>query len=86
MDSSLAQVTCETSQVLLAGSQVFFLGDLTFSPHLPIDSAQNEWNPQNQMLSEKTSKMLFFYQRSILTFLICKDFIIIIISIHYWAY
>ena len=39
---SLAPVTCETSQVLLAGGQVFFLGDLPFSPHLLIDSAQNE--------------------------------------------
>ena len=27
----------ETSQVLLAGGQVFVLGDLPFSPHLPID-------------------------------------------------
>ena len=33
----------ETSQVLLAGGQVLFLGDLPFSPNLPIDSAQNEW-------------------------------------------
>ena len=31
-------VICETSQVLLAGGQVFFLGDLQFSPHLMIDS------------------------------------------------
>ena len=30
--SSLARVTCETSQVLLAGGQVVFLGDLAFSP------------------------------------------------------
>ena len=30
--SSLARVTCETSQVLLAGGQVVFLGDLPFSP------------------------------------------------------
>ena len=29
-------------QVLLAGGQVFFLGDFPFSPHLLIDSAQNE--------------------------------------------
>ena len=36
------QPTCETRQVLLAGVQVFFLGDLPFSPHLTIDSAQNE--------------------------------------------
>ena len=40
--SSLARVTCETSQVLLAGGQVFFLGDLPLSPHLAINSAQNE--------------------------------------------
>ena len=40
--SSLARVTCEASQVLLAGGQVVFLGDLPFSTHLTIDSAQNE--------------------------------------------
>ena len=39
--SSLAEVTCETSQVLLAGGQVVYLGDLPFSPNLTIDSAQN---------------------------------------------
>ena len=33
---------CETSQVLLAGGHVVFLGDLPFSPLLTIDSAQNE--------------------------------------------
>ena len=43
-DIMLLKITCETSQVLLAGSQVFFLGDLPFSPHLTIDLAQNEWN------------------------------------------
>ena len=32
--SSLARVTCETSQVLLAGGQVVFLEDLQFSPTL----------------------------------------------------
>ena len=32
----------ETSQVLLAGGQVFCRGDLTFLPHLTIDSAQNK--------------------------------------------
>ena len=42
VDSSLAWVTCETSQVLLASGQVVFLGDLLFLPHLTIDSAQNE--------------------------------------------
>ena len=36
MGSSLARVTCETCQVLL------ILGDLPFSPHITIDSAQNE--------------------------------------------
>ena len=30
------------SQVLLAGGQVFFLGDLLFLPHFTIDLAQNE--------------------------------------------
>ena len=40
MGSSLARVKCETSQVLLAGGQVFFLVDLTFSPHLEIASAR----------------------------------------------
>ena len=39
---SLARAKCETSQVLLAGGQVVFLGDLSFSPHLMIDSAENE--------------------------------------------
>ena len=39
---SLARVTCETSEVLLAGGQVFFLGDLPFLPHLTIYLAQNE--------------------------------------------
>ena len=39
-----SSVTCETSQVLLAGGQVVFLRDLPFSPHLPIDLAQNERN------------------------------------------
>ena len=37
LGSSLARVTCQTSQVLLAGGQVFFLGELVFSPHLTID-------------------------------------------------
>ena len=32
--SSLAQVTCETSQILLADGQVVFLRDLTFQPFL----------------------------------------------------
>ena len=41
---SSARVTCETSQVLLVGRQVVFLGNLPFSPHLMIDSAQNESN------------------------------------------
>ena len=40
--SSLARFTCESSQVLLAGGQVVYLGDLQFSPDLAIDSAQNE--------------------------------------------
>ena len=40
--SSLARVTCETSQAPLANDQVFFLGDHPFSPHITIDSAQNE--------------------------------------------
>ena len=39
--SSLAPVTCEVSQVLLAGGHVFFPGDISFSP---LDSAQNELN------------------------------------------
>ena len=44
MGSTLARVTREINQVLLAGGQVDFLGDLLFSPHRTIDSAQNEWN------------------------------------------
>ena len=39
---SLARVTCETNQFLLAAGQVVFLGDLPFLPHLTIDLAQNE--------------------------------------------
>ena len=42
MGSSLARVTCGSSQVLLAGGQVVYLGDLPFLPHVAIDSAQNE--------------------------------------------
>ena len=42
--SSLARVTCETSQVLLAGGQVVFLEDAPFSPHPKSDCAQTEWN------------------------------------------
>ena len=38
--SSLARVTCETSQVLLGGGQVVFLGDLPFLPYLTIDLTQ----------------------------------------------
>ena len=43
MGSSLTQVTCERSQVLLAGGQVVFLRDLPFSPclnYLMFDMAQ----------------------------------------------
>ena len=43
-DSSPTQVTYETNQVLLAGGHVVFLGDLPFSPHHTIDSAQNVGN------------------------------------------
>ena len=39
--SSLARVTCGKSQVLLADGHVVYYGDLPFSPHLTIDSAQN---------------------------------------------
>ena len=35
--SSLIRVTCETSQVLLAGGQVVFLRDLPLSSHLAIE-------------------------------------------------
>ena len=34
MGSSLARVTCETSQVLLVGGQVVLFGDPPFWPHL----------------------------------------------------
>ena len=40
--SSLARITCETSQVCLQVVRWFFLGDLPFLPHITIDSAQNE--------------------------------------------
>ena len=39
MGSSLAGATCETSQVLLAGGPVGFLGDVSISLHLANDSA-----------------------------------------------
>ena len=42
----------EPSQILLAGGQVVFLGDLTFLPHLTIDSAQNEWNNLDRLLNQ----------------------------------
>ena len=42
MGSSIARVTCEASQVLLAGGQVVCLGDLPLLSHLPIDSAQDK--------------------------------------------
>ena len=35
---SPARVACETCQVLLAGGQVVFLGDLLFLPHLTISA------------------------------------------------
>ena len=38
-----ARVICGTSQILLAGGQVFFLGAFPFTRHLLSDSAQNEW-------------------------------------------
>ena len=47
MGSSSARVTYGTSQVLLVGGQVVFLGDLPFSPHLTTDLAQNELNNIN---------------------------------------
>ena len=53
--------SCETlSQVLLAGGQLVFLGDLPFSPHLTINLAQNEWDnldgPQNP--NQKTNQRI----------------------------
>ena len=42
--SSLALVTCETSKFCLRVDMCVFLGDLPFSPHLMIGSAQNELN------------------------------------------
>ena len=42
----------EPSQILLVGGQVVFLGDLTFLPHLTIDSAQNEWNNLDRLLNQ----------------------------------
>ena len=41
-EPSSGRVTGETSQVLLVDSQVVFLGDLQFSPHQAIGSAENE--------------------------------------------
>ena len=43
--SNLAQVTCKTHKVLLAGGQVAFsLGSPVFAPSNGIDLAQNERN------------------------------------------
>ena len=58
MGFSLARVTCEASQVLLAGGQVVFLGDLPFSPHLPIDPAQHEWNNIEKKLLQSTKWLI----------------------------
>ena len=41
MGSSLARVTCGTSQVLLVGGQVVYLGDLPFSPTLRLTRLKN---------------------------------------------
>ena len=45
----LARVTCETSQVLLGGGHMVFLGALTFTPHFVIDWAQNESNNHGRL-------------------------------------
>ena len=54
--SSFGFEPSETSQVLLAGGHVVFLGDLPFSPHLVTDSAQNEWNNLDGVKNAKKKK------------------------------
>ena len=55
--SSLARVTCEASQVLLAGGQVFFLGDLPFSPHLTIYSPPSPPPPRAPQKKKQQTKL-----------------------------
>ena len=65
MGSSLARVTCEISQVVLAGGQVLFLGDLPFSPHLAIDLTQNESNNLDGPLKSKLKKKCLSITQSV---------------------
>ena len=58
---TLARVTCETSQVLLAGGQMVFHEDFPFSPHIAIDSAQNKWNLDGLLNQNKTRGSLVLY-------------------------
>ena len=44
MSLNLAQVICETSQVVLVGGRVFFLGGSPVFAHLSSDPSRNEWN------------------------------------------
>ena len=53
MDSSLALIACETSEALLVGGQVVFLGDLHISTRLSISLAQNEWKNLEMALNFK---------------------------------
>ena len=63
---SLAWVTCETSQVLLAGDQVVFLRDLPFSPHLGIGLAQNECNNLDRPLHPNKKIIYILFCLSVL--------------------
>ena len=56
MGSSLARVSCETSQILLAGDQVVVPRDFPISPHLVIDLAQNKWNNLDGPLNPNQKK------------------------------
>ena len=53
--SSLARVTCETSQVLLAGGEVFFLCDFLFLPHLTKISEIILTGRKTQIIKQKKS-------------------------------
>ena len=79
VSSSLAQVTYETSQVLLVDGQVICLRDLPFLPHLMTDSSQNvlpiqDWKFVSDKLLEPRRSYLVetFLRFMILNFDLCS--------------
>ena len=57
MGSSLAEVTCETSQVLLVGGDVFFLGDLPFSTNYYLFVCVEVLRPCQQLRSCRAGQL-----------------------------